>query len=185
MKKKEGILIIVFLVIVTLLVGGFLLYRHLKKKEQVLGLQDYTPQEEISQEQLRQTIVTVYFQNKETNKLMPEARQIDVSLLVKNPYEYLISQLLENPKSEKLARIIPEGTKLNKAELRKDILYVDFSKEFIENCPEGKENEEMIIKSIVSTLTELNEVNGVKILIDGMEDQQFKDKQINFKDVFC
>lgn len=44
--------------------------------------------------------------------------------------------------------------------------------------------ENMTIYSIVNTLTELNEVNSVKILINGREDQSFKDNKINFKNAF-
>ena len=38
--------------------------------------------------------------------------------------------------------------------------------------------------SIVNTLTELNEVNGVKILIDGKENMAFNDKGMEFKEEF-
>ncbi|MFU2362245.1 MAG: GerMN domain-containing protein, partial [Clostridiales bacterium] len=36
----------------------------------------------------------------------------------------------------------------------------------------------------VNTLTELNEVNGVKILINGQENKEFKGGKFNFKDTF-
>ena len=36
----------------------------------------------------------------------------------------------------------------------------------------------------MNTLTELNEVSGVKILINGQENKEFKDRKINFKDTF-
>ena len=42
----------------------------------------------------------------------------------------------------------------------------------------------MIIYSIVNTLTELNEVSGIKFLINSEENLQFKDDKINFKEVF-
>ena len=39
--------------------------------------------------------------------------------------------------------------------------------DFINNALEGKENEDVIIETIVKTVTELNEVNSVRILING------------------
>ena len=43
---------------------------------------------------------------------------------------------------------MPNGTTVNKVELKGDILFVDFSKEFIENHEGGIENEKNTIYSI-------------------------------------
>lgn len=58
------------------------------------------------------------------------------------------------------------------------------SKEFIENCKEGAEAESMAIYCIVNTMTQLNEIIGVKIVIDGNENANFLDNGISLKDVF-
>ena len=79
---------------------------------------------------------------------------------------------------------IPNETKVNKAELKNDIVYLDLSKEFIEKHINGEKEETVTIYSIVNTLTELTEVNGVKILIDGEEDKAFKDNKIKFTEAF-
>ena len=83
-----------------------------------------------------------------------------------------------------MAKLIPDGTKLNKIEIKNDCIYIDFSNEFINEQKLGKEQEELIIKSIVNTVTELKEINSVVILIDGKENQEFPDGQINFKEIF-
>lgn len=145
---------------------------------------EYIPQEEISTEQLRQTLITLYFKNKETGMLMPEARMIDSKILLNNPYNELIKLLLENPKNESLEKLIPEGTKINNVEIQKGIVYIDFSEEFTKVGNMGVEEENKIIYSIVNTLTELTEVSGVKILINGEEDKCFEDGALNFKNVF-
>ena len=80
--------------------------------------------------------------------------------------------------------VIPEGTRILKTELKGDMVYVDLSKEFIDNHTGGLEAETTTIYSIVNTLTELNEVNSVKILINGKENQSFKDEKVSFKDAF-
>ena len=184
MKKKEGILVVVILLLIVLALGGVLIFYNKDSNEENKIVNEYTPQEEITEEQLQNTIISVYFINKETKEINPEARTIKVNLLINNPYKYLIEQLIEGPKNEKLEKGIPENTKLNKVELKEDILYIDFSKEFIENAPKGKENEQKIIETIVKTVTELNEVNYIKILIDGKENEAFADKEVTFENTF-
>ena len=87
--------------------------------------------------------------------------------LYKEPYSYLINMLITGPENEKLESAIPEGTKVNSCTLKGNTVYVDLSKEFIDNAPSGITEESMVVYSIVNTLTELNEVSGVKFLING------------------
>lgn len=178
MNKK---VIIVLIIILLLIVGGIWYFLKQRGQEQQT---EYTPQEEISDEQLRQTIVTLYFKNKDTHELKSEGRLIDAKLLLNEPYNTLMELLIEGPKNEKLEKVIPEGTKVNKIELKNDILYIDLSKEFVENHQGGEELESNTIYSIVNTMTGLTEVNGVKMLIDGKADQAFKDGKIKFDDAF-
>ena len=179
MSKKILILIIV-LAVLGIGIWWFL-FRGNSEESNII---EYQPEEEISEEQLRQTIVSLYFKNKQTGELAPEGRLIDVKLLLEEPYETLVNLLIEGPKSDQLESVIPEGTKVKKVTLKKDILYLDLSKEFIENHKGGAEEESKTIYSIVNTLTQLTEVNSVKILIEGKADQEFKDGKINFNDAF-
>ena len=178
MNKK---IIIVVILILALIIGGWIFFKQ-GQEEEVIS--EYKPEEEISDEQLRQTIVSLYFQNKSTNELVPEGRLIDVKLLLNEPYTTLMQLLINGPKNEQLEKLIPDGTVINKIELKNDILYVDLSKEFIENHQGGEELESNTIYSIVNTMTQLTEVNGVKILIDGEMDKSFKDGKIKFDDAF-
>ena len=172
---------IVILILIVLGVG-FLIYK--KNKQNKNEVQEYIPQEEITDEQLRQTVVTLYFLNIETGELMPEARKLDAKELVKEPYKILIELLMQGPKNEKMIKLIPNGTRLNGIEIKNDCLYIDFSNEMINEQKLGKEQEELIIKSIVNTVTELKEINSVRILIDGKENQKFPDGGVNFKESF-
>ena len=178
MKKK--LIIIVSAVIIILV--GIMIYFYLTKEKAVSV--EYQPEEEITNEQMRQTIVSLYYKNKDTKELMPEGRVIDSKELLENPYKKLVELLIEAPKNDKLESAIPEGTKVNNAKIEGDIVYLDLSKEFIENHAGGQEEESLTIYSIVNTLTELTEVNSVKILIDGKEDESFKDGKINFSEPF-
>ena len=146
-------------------------------------INEYIPQEEISEEQERQTLVTLFFQNSETMELMPEARLIDVKQLIEKPYETLVNLLIEGPKNDKLQLLIPEGTKLNTITKDKNTAIIDFSTEF-KNINLGKDQEEKIVYSIVNTLTELAEIDFVKILIDGQDGLAFEDEAVNFVNEF-
>ena len=70
------------------------------------------------------------------------------------------------------------------ANIEGDVLKLNFSSEFIDNHKGGKEEEEKTIESIVNTVTELTEVNSVKILVNGEENQGFKDGEIDFSHNF-
>ena len=177
-KKIKKTVIIIGLIILLALLIWFL------TKNAEVEFVEYTPEEEISEQQTRQTMVKLYFKNKETGELDTESRLIDVKNLANNPYELLVKMLIEGPKNEKLERLIPEGTKVNKVELKKNVVIVDFFEGFIKNHPSGVEAESKTIYSIVNTLTELTEVDGVKILINGEEGKAFLDEAINFKEVF-
>lgn len=130
----------------------------------------------MTEEQERQTMISLYYTNVETNTLMPEARVIDAKNLLENPYKTLTEYLMEVPKNEKLKSSIAEGTKINNAERKGDIVTLDLSKEFIENKNADEIN--LAIFSIANTLTELNEVNSVKILIDGEENKEIEGTDI-------
>lgn len=91
---------------------------------------------------------------------------------------------MEGPKSEKLEKLIPEGTKINSIELKGNILWIDVSNEFITNHKQGLEAEGRIIYSIVNTMTQLNEVEAIKIVVNGKEDSTFSDNALSLKDIF-
>lgn len=183
MKLKKFLMYIgIVLGLIFVIYLGWLIMRNKniqnKKSEEII------PQEEISNTQLRQTIITLYFMEKQTGDLQPEARQIDARMLLENPYQTLINMLIEGPKNEQLLGLFPQDTKINNAEIKEGIVYIDFSNEFINEQKLGKEQEMKIINSILKTLLELSEVNGIKILIDGEENMCFPDEAVKFNEVF-
>ena len=175
MNRKT--LIIIIVLVIAIAITGILLWSNRSKNMEENVIQ---PQEEITDEQMRTALVTLYYMNKETKELTPEGKMIDVKKLLADPYETLINLLIEQPKNEKLQSAIPNGTKVLGAELKGDVVYLDLSNEFIEN---NSVEEKTIINAIVNTLTELNEVNGVKILINGQENKEFKGGKVNFKEI--
>ena len=150
-------------------------YFYFNNEEPENNIQEYQPQEEITNEQMRQTIVTLYFKNKETNQLVTEGKLIDSKLLLTDPYKELIELLIEGPKNEKYTKLIPENTKLNQTYKEKDMVYLDFSSEFLNYDKEDTSVKQNMIDSLVKTLTQLTEVNSIKILINGEENEEFNE----------
>ena len=169
MKAKKLYFIVVGILLIIL---GIVLWSYYNRDEIVINeSSEITPQEEISDEQLRNTVVSLFYINKDTGEIESENKLIDVKVLLNNPYEELINLWLSGPNNEKLKNNCSENTKLNNVKLEGDCVIIDFSKEFIEEYT-GKEDEDFkLIYCIVNTLTELNEVNSIKILIDGEENK--------------
>ena len=181
MNRKK---MIMFLIIALIVIIGILaVMKFMSKKVEVVP-NEITPLEEITDEQERQTMISLYFVNPETNTLIPEARRVDAKLLLENPYKTLVELLIEKPKNKKLESAIPEGTKVNNARLKENTVELDLSKEFIENQNGDVEKASLSIYAIVNTLTELNEVNSVKILIDGEKNAKFKDNNLSLGESF-
>ena len=171
--KNKKILIIFVCLFLLILIGGYFAINYVKSKNKETIVEEYVPEEEITEEQLRQSIVSLYFLDTQTNELVPEARLIDIKEMMSAPYEKLVNLLIEGPKSEKSVKLIPDNTRLLQNYLEGDCLVLDFSAEFLNYDKEDEKGKENLINSIVNTLTELSEINEVKILIDGKENQEF------------
>ena len=65
MKNKKVFIIFIILLLIILIAGYFTI-NYLKNKNNDTQ-EEYIPEQEITEEQLRQTIVSLYFSGKETN----------------------------------------------------------------------------------------------------------------------
>ena len=55
------------------------------------------------------------------------------------------------------------------------MLYLDFSSELLNYNKENTKAKQNITDSLVKTLTQLTEINSIKILIDGEENEEFNE----------
>lgn len=175
---KKKIRIIFGSVLILIIVVGFFGFRWAQNVATTSELKEgdeYIPEPEISEEQSMQTTVNLYFPNKETNKLEVETKLVNVKELMNIPYEKIVNLLAEGPKNENLKVIIPEGTKVLKSYMDKDCLVLDLTKDFLNYDMEQENEKENLIYSIVNSLTELTEVNKVKIIIEGNDNEQFNE----------
>lgn len=179
---KKGRILLILLILIVCAIVVLTIVKTIKKDEGE-GLAEITPSEEITEEQERQTIISLYYINIETNTLVPEARVIDAKNLLENPYKALTEYLISAPKNEKLKSSMPESVTVKNAELKNNVVILDLSKEFIEN--RNADEITMAIQAIVNTLTELNEVNSVKILIEGEENKKIEGTDIDLNKAFA
>ena len=171
MKRKKIVAIISLIFIIVL---AFLVYKNVSiEKSQNDEYQDYTPQEEISEEQIRQTKVTLYFENIETGELETEIKIMDANALIKNPEKMLMDLLIKGPQSSNLKKLIPEGTLVHDVKIEKSCAVINVSNEFLNF--ENEENKLKVINSIVNTLTNLKEIDSVKFLINGEVNEKLQD----------
>ncbi|MDD5622260.1 MAG: GerMN domain-containing protein [Actinomycetota bacterium] len=115
--------------------------------------------------------VTLYFASSgETDfYLVKEIREISVS---GDLYKSVLEELIKGPDSSDLYPVIPSDVRVNSVKISGGTATVDFSKEIITNLeeiPHSSATEILAIFSIVDTLTEFEEIERVKITIEGKE----------------
>ena len=170
---RRRIIIAIITLILIILVGIFIYNNISIEKSENEKYQEYTPQEEISEEQMRQTKVILFFENIETGELESESKIVDANLLIKDPYKEIIQWLIKGPQSSNLKKLIPDGTVLHDVKVEKSCAIINVSNEFL-NFGDEK-NKLKIINSIVNTLTNLKEINSIKFLINGAENENLSE----------
>ena len=174
MKNKKMFFLLI-LVLVIILTSLYFIVKNFRAKNSTSGnnsFSEYTPEEEISSKQMRETTVTLFFVDSNGN-IKSEGKLIDSALLLKNPYKQLVELLLAGPGSDGLSNVFPENTKILDAKLDNGCAVVDFSEEFL-NFKDDHQKFNMI-NCVLNTLKQLNEVKSIKILVcgnlcDGFED---------------
>ena len=164
MKKKN-----IFAVIAIIIIIGAVIYcvvQYNSKQENIPEeVEEYTPEQEISDEQLRETILTLYFLDTGTQTLKSEGKLVDSSVLLENPYKQIVQYLLDGPSSETLQSVFPENTRIIDASIEQNCVTLNFSEEILNFKDDTQKYN--IINSILNSLTQLTEVNSIKILVNG------------------
>ncbi|GAB6138854.1 GerMN domain-containing protein [Halanaerobaculum tunisiense] len=109
--------------------------------------------------------VKLYFSNQQAQYLVVEDREVKLNKL----YQNVIQELIKGPQNDNLVETISEGVKLLDLEVEEGIAKVDFSQELVTNHPGGTAGELMTVYSVVNTLTQLEDINQVQILVAGQE----------------
>ena len=163
MNNRKIITILLVLIIIGMAV--YYIFSHISiTKNTDDAYSNYTPEEEISEEQARETIITLYFVDKETNQIKSEGKLVNANALVKNPYKTIVEKMLEGPTDEALKSAFPENTRLIDANLTNNCVILNFSEELLNYTDDTEKFN--IINSLLNSLSQLNEVSSIKILIN-------------------
>ncbi|MCX7772560.1 MAG: GerMN domain-containing protein [Clostridia bacterium] len=123
--------------------------------------------------------VCLYFGDEQQTKLVKEIRYVDIKEAKKGASALasaIVKELLAGPKAKGLKAVIAQGTTLRSpVKIEGRVATVDLTKEFVDNHPGGKALAELTVYSIVNSLTEMKEIERVKIIINGKETKKFKD----------
>ena len=120
------------------------------------------PDEQINSSQ--KTTLTLYFSSKDGSKLVPEKREVHYSSNI-SLEKLVMEQLMEGPKAKKLLATMPVGTKLITITVVDGVCYVNLDETFLNQNQEI--SEQVVLYSIVDSLTELSSVSKVQISING------------------
>lgn len=135
---------------------------------------EYTPETEIEEVELRKTIVTLYFKDRNSGEVVKETQLIDSKILLNEPYKELVNLLIKGPQNSNNERLIPENTQILDCSFENGCVTINFSKE-LENENMDQATREKIYTTLYNTLKELREVNHVKILIENEQKQEYLD----------
>jgi hypothetical protein len=179
MKKMRVLALILILVLLLCSCGG-------NKKAGTDAEEDLTPASSLTMDEEEAAVlnekvpVILYFGDEQQTKLVKEIRYVSISEAKKGSEALasaMVKELLAGPKAKGLKAVIAEGTTLRSpVKIDGRVATVDFTKEFVDNHPGGKELAELTIYSVANSLTELKDVERVKIIINGKATKNFKNK---------
>ena len=130
------------------------------------------------------TTVTLYFANYSGNKLRAEIRT-GMYNSSQSLERYIIEQLIKGPAEAGNYGTIPQNTNIRSISTNNGVCYIDFDSGFLSGASTVKD--EIMIYSIVNSLTELSHISKVQISVSGDIDvelhNRFSLNQLFMKDL--
>jgi len=111
--------------------------------------------------------ITLYFPEEQMLQLVAEQRAISVDTLVGGEYVFAVEALVQGPTTAGLSPALPANATFNGVHSTGNIVFVDFTSDFINAFSGGSTEEYMMIHSLVNTLTGLSGISLVQFFVDG------------------
>lgn len=113
----------------------------------------------------KEMTVRLYYPDENGTELV--ASETKITATDSEKYKAAIEALVKSPDGKAQTTVIPRRTKINDVTVKDGVARVDFSGELIKNFVGGSTGEEMLIGSVVNTLTEFDDVKSVEFFVDG------------------
>ncbi len=116
------------------------------------------------------TELVLYFSDDQAMEVWPEFRKVEVP---SDPAqrlpeaELVVLELLKGPQDDLLRKTLPPEAKLLSLTITDGVAFVNFSKELQSKHWGGSAGEGMTLASLVTSLTNLPEIDSVQILVEG------------------
>ena len=116
--------------------------------------------------------VVLYFADNDKKKLVRQTRTIKIT--DQQPIEqYIINELIKGTSSKGMKSLLSDKTVLVSVDVEDQICYLNFKSEFLADNAGTDKHEELVIYSIVNSLTELNNIMRVQFYMDGKRVDKF------------
>ena len=125
--------------------------------------------------------LSVYFANEE-GLLVKEEHSVRVSNQTAVE-KTILEELIKGPNSDELSRTVPSDMKVNDARTTNGVCQIDISFDPKSKFFENTRDKELMIYSIVNSLTSKSQIKKVVIFVDGKNDVEFT-SDIDFTDTF-
>lgn len=114
--------------------------------------------------------LTLYFSDDQAMYLKPESRTVELTTaedMTPVIATAIVNELIAGPINKDLRPTMPPESKLNSVEIKDKIAYLDFSEEIQTKHGGGSTGEMMTLNSLANSLTELEEIEKIQLLING------------------
>jgi len=161
MKKKGLVLLVVLCLLAATALTGCSSWGKNKPK------QGDDPNNQ--QPKLATVEVVLYFGDDQAQYLVPEKRNISIEQGASDEVlaASIIEELIAGPKNKELYATIPAEAKILSVKIKDGVASTDFSEELQSKHWGGSAGEGMTLNSIANTLTELDSIDKVQLLIEG------------------
>lgn len=130
----------------------------ISRNDVVYSLQDSAAMQKVT--------LTVYFPDSDGEYLVPERREVEAQTSLSTE-RLVLSELMKGPSSGSLTQAVPSDVKVISTETKDGVCFVNLSGDFLDKISNSTTATSMALFSIVNSLTELDSIDSVQILIDG------------------